>query len=488
VKAERPNILIYMTDQEQAQVSFPEHPCQMPHTEQLARDGVLFRNCHTVAAHCCPTRARFMTGLYPSRHGVYNNVKTHTAIHKGLNEGVVTFSELIRESGYRMAYSGKWHVTNLENPSDRGWEELHVTAPGDGEIGDRGASRWKGAGAGVPEKRERGQVLRPGWGHYQLYGSRKMTGPKGYEDSGDHKTVRHAVDALPELATSGDPWCLFAGPTGPHDPFIVPERFAGKYDPADVQLPPSFRDRMADKPRIYQRQRQQYWDQLSEDEVRESIAHYWGYCTMMDEMFGEVLAALDATGQADNTLVIRTSDHGDYCAAHGLYCKGVGSFREAYHIPLAVRWPNGIDTAGREVSALTNVMDFAPTFLDLAGIETVPEGVAGQSLVPWLREETPENWRDTHYTQFNGVELYYTQRIVQTHTHKYVYNGFDFDELYDLEADPHEMVNLADQADYEEIKRDLVRRMWETALAEDDIITNPYATVAMAPWGPGIAV
>ncbi len=486
--AERPNILIYMTDQEQAQVSFPEHPCQMPHTERLAREGVLFRNCHTVAAHCCPSRASFMTGLYPSRHGVYNNVKTQTAIREGLNEGVVTFSELLRDSGYQMVLSGKWHVSNLENPSDRGWDELYVTAPGDGVIGDRGASRWRDVGSELPKERERGQVLRPGWGHYRLYGSRKMDGPKGYENSGDYKTVRCAVEALPDLAASQDPWCLFVGPTGPHDPFVVPERFAGLYDPAEVPLPPSFRDLMSDKPRIYQRQRQQYWDQLSEDEVRESIAHYWGYCTMMDEMFGEVLDALDVSGQADNTLVVRMSDHGDYCGAHGLYCKGVGAFREAYHIPLVVRWPKGIDKPGREVSALMNVMDFAPTFLDLAGINGIPEGVAGQSLMPWLRGETPEGWRDAHFTQFNGVELYYTQRVVQTHKHKYVYNGFDFDELYDLEADPHEMVNLADHADYEETKRDLVRRMWEMALAEDDIISNPYATVAMAPWGPGIAV
>ena len=126
----RPNILIYMTDQEQAQVSFPEYPCRMPHTERLAREGILFRNCHTIAAHCCPSRASFMTGLYPSRHGVYNNVNTHTAINRGLNDGVVTFSELLKDAGYRMAYSGKWHVSNYENPGDRGWEERVVGGPG----------------------------------------------------------------------------------------------------------------------------------------------------------------------------------------------------------------------------------------------------------------------------------------------------------------------------------------------------------------------
>ncbi|MDA0711116.1 MAG: sulfatase-like hydrolase/transferase, partial [bacterium] len=73
---DRPNILIFMTDQEQAQVSFPGHPCQTPNADRLARDGVLFRDCYTVTAHCCPSRASFMTGLYPSRHGIFNNVNT----------------------------------------------------------------------------------------------------------------------------------------------------------------------------------------------------------------------------------------------------------------------------------------------------------------------------------------------------------------------------------------------------------------------------
>ena len=244
---------------------------------------------------------------------------------------------------------------------------------------------------------------------------------------------------------------------------------------------------MKDKPGIYRRQREQYWDQLSESEVRESIAHYWGYCTMMDALFGELMGALDRTGCADNTLVIRMSDHGDYCSAHGLYCKGVAAFREAYHVPLVIRWPKGIESLGRESNALISLLDFAPTFLDLAGVTDVPDGVAGRSLTPFFDGE-PDEWRDALFTQFNGVELYYTQRVVQTHSHKYVYNGFDFDELYDLQKDPHEMVNVSDQDGYEEIKRDLVRRMWETVLAGDDIIANSYATVAMAPWGPGITV
>jgi len=477
----RPNILIFMTDQEQAQVSFPGHPCHTPNADRLAKDGILFRSCYTIAAHCCPSRASFMTGLYPSRHGIFNNVNTHTAIHRDLNDGVVMFSEGLKGAGYHLAYSGKWHVSNSESPCDRGWEELHVGARGERDPGHPKMDRFKPL-ADADGPRGRGQVMRPGWGNIQVYGTSKQT----YEETNDYKIVHSAIDKLPELVSGDAPWCLFVGPNGPHDPFVVPEKYATMYDPTQVPLPPNFGDRMSDKPRIYQRHRKQLWDQFGEDEYRESIAHYWGYCTMMDDLFGEMLDALDKSGQAENTLVLRMSDHGEYAGAHGLYCKGVPAFREGYHIPLIARWPEGIQDPGREVDAFVNLMDFAPTFLDLAGVDDVPEGVAGRSLVPFLKGESPTDWRDAHCTQFNGVELYYTQRAVWTHSHKYVYNGFDFDELYDLEKDPHEMVNVAEDVVYDGVKRDLIKKMWEVSLAEKDIISNPYWTVGLVPYGPGI--
>ena len=178
------------------------------------------------------------------------------------------------------------------------------------------------------------------------------------------------------------------------------------------------------------------------------------------------------------------SDHGDYCGAHGLYLKGVPAFREAYHIPCIMRWPRGIHNPGRSVDAFVTLADFAPTFMELAGV-TPPDRLTGRSLVSFLDGQVPADWPDTVYGQLNGVELYYSQRIVATHDFKYVYNGFDFDELYDLRSDPHEMVNLAENPEYTEVKHDLVRRMWRFAAQEDDIIFNPYGTVALAPWGPG---
>lgn len=479
----RPNILIFMTDQQRADVVEADHPCLTPNLDRFAADGVRFRQVYTPTAHCCPARATFFTGLYPSRHGVFNNIFNNAAINTELNPGIATFGEQLKEAGYRLNFSGKWHVSTTEDPADRGWEELHTTAT-KGTHHGRSIDDWRvQAAQSEPDERARGTVQRPGWGPFTVYKTLPDGGPKGYEQDNDYKVIRAAVDALPDLAVGDEPWALWVGPIGPHDPFNVPEKFVKMYDPAQIELPTSYADRMEDKPRIYQRMRRQFWDQLGEDEVRESIAHYWAYCTMMDALFGEVLDALEAKGQADDTLVLFLSDHGDYCGDHGLYLKGVPAFREAYHLPCVARWPAGIAQPGRSVDEFVTLADFAPTFLELAGIEPSPD-LTGRSIAPFLRGETPEGWTDTFYTQMNGVELYYSQRVVATKEYKYVYNGFDFDELYDLRTDPHEMRNVAEDPAYADVKRELVQRMWRFAAAQDDRIFNPYGTVAFAPWGP----
>ena len=509
--SERPNILVFMTDQQQGQVIHPDHPCQTPNIDRIIDDGVLFTSHYTQTAHCCPSRASFHTGHYPTRHGVWNNILTDTRLTDGLNDGIRCFSEDLGENGYDLAFAGKWHVSGVENPADRGWEELLVTA----RANPHPDNRCQGIIEQVSEQpedeaREPGMIWRPGWVHRKIYGSVPDGGPKGYENVGDYKMVQSAMEHLPKLAERGEPWMLYCGPNGPHDPFVVPEKFATMYDPDEIELPESFYDTLEDKPRVYQRMRQMYWGQLSEREVRESIAHYWGFCTMLDAMFGELVEVLEATGQMDDTIIIYTSDHGDYCGAHGLYCKGVPAFREAYHVPLAIKWANGIESPGRVVDDFTCQADMAQTFREIAGCEPPEEGMPGRSILPLLRDERPNDWREEMHWQFNGVEVYYTQRAVFTKDWKYVYNAYDFDELYDLRSDPHEMVNLAAPCrhprgvmnvgekrgsgqfrpwpelpeDLDEVRRDLLGRMWRFAREQRDTIFNQYFTVALAPYGP----
>lgn len=482
----RPNILIFMNDQEQGAILDPGHPCRRPHADRLMSEGVTFSRAYTTTAHCCPARATFMTGLYPSWHGIYNNVLNQAAIHTSLNPGVVTFSEVLRNAGYAMAWSGKWHVCADEGPKDRGWVEYNVNAVQPETHGLRWDNFLRMAATHESDApRARGELLRPGWGRYQLYGTRPPRPESDPFTPGDLHTVQKGIGALGELCRQAKPWCLYIGPVGPHDPYIIPDKYARMYDPSDVTLPPSYYDNLLDKPRVYQRQRR-FWAQMSEGEYREAIAHYWGYCTMQDDLLGMVIEALEASGQADNTLLLFISDHGDYAGAHGLFMKGVAAFDECYRVPCVMCWPRGITQPGRTVDEFITLADFAPTFAELAAA-TLPRS-SGQSMLPFLRNEAPAGWPDALHSQFNGVELYYSQRFVQTREWKYVYNGFDFDELYDLGEDPHCMRNLAEDPRYRDVIAEMCRRMWRKAYEERDICSNPYGTVSLAPFGPMVGL
>ena len=486
MQAERPNILIFMNDQQGAEPTMPGHPCATPNADRLAAEGVLFANAYTCTAHCCPSRASFMTGLMPSRHGVYNNVLNDAAIHESLNPGVTTFSEVLAGNGYNLAYSGKWHVSATEGPSERGWETYFSSAV----EGEWHGTRWERyrAMAQEPEDtspRGQGELDRPGWGRYRLYGTRPADPETDPFNPHDLQAIQSGIRALNNLASGNKPWCLYVGPVGPHDPYIIPEHYATMYDPASIELPPSFYDNLLDKPRVYQRQRQ-FWNQMSEDEYRQAIAHYWGFCTMQDDLLGMVLDALDESGQAENTLVIFMSDHGDYCGAHGLFMKGVAAFDECYHIPCIMRWPRGIKNPGRVIDEYISHIDFAPTFCQMTGCQ-MPES-SGRSMIPLLHDKEMVDWPDAIYSQMNGVELYYSQRFVRTHEWKYVYNGFDFDELYNLVEDPHCMRNLAQDPRYLPVIKEMCSRMWKKGYEERDINCNPYPTVSLAPFGPMVGL
>jgi len=479
----KPNILIFMTDHQRADTVLPEHPCIAPNVERLAAEGVTFANTFCPAPHCCPARATFMTGLYPSGHGIWNNICNGQALGTGLNDGVKVWSEDLAAAGYQLHWSGKWHVSVEESPKDRGWTE-HFVSGAAGTLHGQTWDHYRNL-AEQPDDTERaeGQILRPGYGTYTLYG----TGP----DEGnrhDETTLEHAVPVLRDLVASDDeqPWCLYVGAIAPHDPYIVPHRYLDMYDIEDVPLPLSYGDELDDKPTIYGRMRETRFGQLTPREVREGIRHFWAFCSYLDDLFGRLLSILDDSGQADDTLVLYTSDHGDYVGEHGLFAKGIPCFKGAYNVPAVVRWPNYVQDPGRRVEEFVSLADFAPTFIDAAE-QPLERHFAGASLLPFLRSETPDNWRDAIHTQCNGVELYYTQRSVMTKEWKYTFNGFDRDELYDLRVDPDEMNNLAQDPEYLPVIKAMCHRLWQFALSEGDTATNAYITVGLTPFGPAEA-
>ncbi|MCL2741511.1 MAG: sulfatase-like hydrolase/transferase [Oscillospiraceae bacterium] len=481
----RPNFLVFMTDHQRGDMQPPFGIIKTPNLDRLHAAGVSFTNAYCPSPHCCPSRATFFSGLYPSEHGVWDNVNVSNAKSRGLCDGVRLFSEDMRDAGYKMLFAGKWHVSDKEGPDRRGFDMLCAHWERYKDEGYRPSmSDWDTYGLGWPISdptavRGEGEIVRPGFHKTVMYGERN----EPHHDAVMVDAAIRGIEGMPD----GESFLMYVGVGGPHSPYMVSKEFLAMYDLDEIALPESFTDTMGDKPAMYRRIRERY-GQLTETEHRKALLHYYAYCTYEDFLFGRLLDALEAKGLLESTVVIYNSDHGDYAAAHGLWEKGLPGFREAYHVNSVVGY-GGVKGGGRVVDEFVSLADYAPTFLEMAGIEA-GRRFCGASLRPFLEGGRPEGWRTEMFTQTNGNENYGIQRAVFDRKYKYVYNAFDYDELYDLEADPHEVRNLIAHGAYErggELDA-VVLRMWERLYAfayeNKDGIANGYMVTAMAPYGP----
>lgn len=480
----KPNFLIFMTDQQRGDMQPTYQAAKMPNVSRLADNGVVFRRAYCPSPHCCPSRATFFSGLYPSQHGVWNNVDLADALSKGLYDNIRLFPEDLKESGYHLYYSGKWHVSALEDPKDRGFEELYVRSRQTGELEHKGRIpdmrdwNWFEEKDYLDEEklfRKDGEIVRQGFPEYCQYGETE-------NPFGDKEVVRRAKEKIADLPKE-EPFCMYVGTLGPHDPYFVPEQYLEWYPLEEIELPKSYTDDLLDKPNLYRRTQSRF-RQLTEEEQKKSIQHYLAFCSYEDALFGEILDELEKNDLLDSTIVIYLSDHGDYAGAHGLWTKGLPCFKEAYHICSVIGYGR-IRGKGKAVEDLVSLSDYAPTILELAGI-SVERRFAGRSLVPFLEGAVPENWRTELYTQSNGNELYGIQRGVFDNKFKFVYNGFDFDELYDLVRDPEECHNLAEDENYADVKRLYYKKLWKFAYENQDMLGDSYITTALMDYGAGI--
>jgi len=493
----RPNILIFMTDQQRACSVLPgdAYKAKTPVLDAFREDAVTFSRAFCPAPHCCPSRASFHTGLMPTQHGVWHNVNVANAITRGLKTHVRPWSVDMREAGYRMLYAGKWHVSNHQEPRDYGWKHVfpESVCPGAGlsmeeqdaealEREMRNVRRHAAAAAAHDGRREPGEVKREGLPRYIHYGVDE-------NPFNDGTVVDAALDAVDSL--EGDaPWCLYVGTLGPHDPYIPPQRFLDMYDGMEFPLPETFDDPMDDKPALYRRTRDRF-NQLSRKEHQEAIKRYLAFCSYEDWLFGRLIDKLKERDEYGDTVVLYVSDHGDYLGDHGLWCKGLPSFLSNYHVPAIMKVPGGRRGVVRD--ELVSLCDLGPTFLELAGVESRTP-FAGRSLASLATghsdgtaqrsEGVPSAWRDALFFQTNGNETYGIQRSIVTDRWRFVYNGFDYDELYDLETDPGQMKNLARCEHHRPVVREMYRRIWEFGLAHEEHLINGYIMTALADYGP----
>jgi arylsulfatase A-like enzyme len=430
-----PNILMIVTDQERIDVlgSYGSPICETPNLDQLAAEGVRFETCVTPTAICSPSRASMLTGLFPHGHGILNNTHEPDALRTQLPTDIATFPELLRDAGYRLGFVGKWHVGRQE-PTSRGFHDT-ASVPDD-------VVATAGQPAIVPTE----PVLRdPIYAEYP-HGRLLIAGvdPRPIEETETRADADGAIDLLERYAALDAPFCLRLDFEGPHHPYMPPEPFASMYDAAVIPPWPNFEDPTSNKPAAQRRLIEQRgvsgWTWA---DWRPAVARYFGFMSFIDDEIGRVLRALDRLGLHDSTVVIHTTDHGDMTGSHGgQFNKGPLMYDEIYRVPLIVSDPRrGVVGVCRAPVSTVAVM---PTILELAGLPR-PPGLHVASLASMLADPGAAPVDGAAFAEYHGEEWgLYSQRMVRTVGAKYVYSPHGTDELYDLTADPHELLNLID--------------------------------------------
>jgi arylsulfatase A-like enzyme len=433
----RPNIVILVTDDQTAGVmGIDGDPRRAtPRLDALARQGVRFDRAYCNAPVCTASRQSFITGRYPHAVGV-------TLLPTPLPDDAVTLGDWLGDLGYTTGAIGKMH---FNSPARHGFQE-RLDAPD--------WQRWL-----RQNPPEGGDQRRP-WKPFQDPASvwlNAATRDMGLPESAMPSTF-YADRAIEFLRRhKGEPFALVVGFPDPHSPFNFPRELAGTFRPEQFDVPEvSDRDRQ-EQPVIFA--------PLTSDDVRGIQASYFTSLHHVDHQIGRVLDALDAEGLADNTIVVVLGDNGYMLGQHGRFEKHV-LYEPAVRVPLIVRWTGRLP-AGRRVIELVELVDLLPTLLDLAGLPRPPD-LHGVSLTPLLRDEPDAKGRETVFSEYLENE----EAMIRSSRYKLIVgtgrrhrqDGYATANplpgpsirLFDMESDPDETTNLADEPDVQLVKERLL--------------------------------
>jgi len=462
----RPNILLLFTDQERADLVAPDElPVDTPNIDRLREEGQWFESAFTPTSICTSARASLLTGLYPHAHGLLNNSHEADAIRTDLPERIPTVGELLAESGYDNTYIGKWHVSHERGPGDFGFRYFGGSDIHHDNFDVAFEYYREVRGISIEESAVEDRIYAGTGANKSLIAG---TDPVDVEASRPYFLADVTISALERWADGEGPFFHRTDFLGPHHPYVIPEPYASMYDPSDIEPWGSYAETFDGKPRVHE----QYTEYRGVDGFdwetwSRAIAKYFGFMTLIDDQIGRILDAVDALGLTDETAVVHTSDHGDFAGSHRQFNKGPLMYDETYRIPLLVRWP-GVVASGSHSEAFVRLQDLMATFLEWADIEQ-PSGLHARSIQPLLTGQEPDTWPRSVYAQYHGDEFgLYSQRMVRTHQYKFVYNGPDRNELYDLHADPDELQNLIDHPAYAEARTEMADRLTDWMDRVDD--------------------
>lgn len=443
----QPNILLIVSDQHRYDcMGHTSHGrVRTPHLDGLARDGARFTSAFTPAPLCTPARQALLTGRRPEAYGGLWNYDLGPS-ETGLTPDVYTWTAALQEVGYRSRYLGKWHVSERDDPTAFGYEQY---------VPLEAYPTWR---------RERYAEV----GHDSGWFGEIDPVPLGV--SRTHWLAEQACDVVRELAGGDRPWHVRVDFLEPHLPCRPVREFADRYPPESVPPWGGFADEFVNKPYI-QRQQLVTWgvDQWTWHDWAPVVARYFGIISQLDDAVGRVLAALEESGAADDTIVVYTADHGDMCGSHRMMDKHYVMYDDVVRVPLLLRWPGVVEPGTVREDLVSNALDLPPTLVDAAGAKPSPAFV-GRPLL------TSAEDRHEVVATYNGQQFgLFTQRMLRTRHWKYVWNATDVDELYDLHADPHELVNrIADPPPGARLP-ELRRRLHDILVADGDrIVDNPW--------------
>ncbi len=436
------NLLFILSDQHNRDtLGCYGHPTiQTPNLDGLASRGVRFDAAYTNCPICVPARASLATGRYVHDIGYWDNAFPYD----GRVEG---WGHRLQAAGHRVDSIGKLHYRSLED--DDGFSDRIVPLNVVDGVGDvMGAIRddppiRSGMRGGVTE-------AGPGTSTYSDY---------------DIEIADHAVQWLKTRESESDsaPWMLFCSFVCPHPPFIAPPELFELYPPDEIPLPVQNRpDEQPDHPALRTLRRTMSYDSpFTDDEIRKVTAAYYGTCTHLDRQVGRVLDALESSGLSDSTRIIYTSDHGESMGRRGLWGKFT-LYEESAAVPLIVAGPDV--PQGQSTCDPVSLVDCHPTILEALGVsleagdESAGEGLPGRSL--WSIAGGQELGRAA-FSEYHAVGATTGSFMIRHGSYKYIHYVGQSPQLFDLEQDPQELVDLSDDPGSREIRERMERLLGE---------------------------
>lgn len=486
------NIVYIMTDDHTAQMMscYDTRYANTPNLDRIANDGVKFVNSYVANSLSGPSRACMLTGKHSHKNGFTDNT---TCV---FDASQPTFPKYLQQAGYQTALFGKWHLESLPQGFDR-WEIV----PGQGdyynpdfivETGDTiqkhgyltnlitdMSLNW------LENERDKNKpfcilihhkAIHRNWmadtAHLALYEDRVYPMPDNFYDNYEGREA--AKTAEMQVAKHMDVlYDLKMNRADKDSP--LKERYESYYnrmDSAQKAKWDAFYDPIIED--FYSKNLE--GKELAEWKYQRYIKDYLKTVKSLDDNVGRVLDYLEEHDLLKNTLVVYTSDQGFYMGEHGWFDKRF-MYEESLNTPLIMMLPEGFSRRG-EITEMVQNIDYAPTFLELAGVE-VPEDIQGESFLPILKGEKPENWRNAIYYHFyeypaeHAVKRHYG---VRNDRYKLIhfYNDIDNWELYDLQEDPHEMNNIYGKPGTEEITKQMKEELKKQQEKYDDPIRFKY--------------